>query len=138
MLQLNVPFAPVALARPRWYVRRGEVFLYDSQAQEKRAFIAEARHCHGGPLPKYSGALEVRCRFNVVRPKSHFGTGRNSATLKAGAPLHPGKPDVDNYCKFVLDCCNGVVYNDDQQVIKLTGEKRYADKCSVELVIKEL
>jgi Holliday junction resolvase RusA-like endonuclease len=33
------------------------------------------------------------------------------------------KPDVDNLSKFVLDALNGVVYKDDDQVVKLTATK---------------
>jgi Holliday junction resolvase RusA-like endonuclease len=35
--------------------------------------------------------------------------------------------DVDNLCKFLLDCLNGVLYNDDGQVIRLVAEKSFGD-----------
>jgi Holliday junction resolvase RusA-like endonuclease len=33
------------------------------------------------------------------------------------------KPDVDNLSKFVLDALNGVLYKDDDQVVRLTATK---------------
>ena len=33
------------------------------------------------------------------------------------------KPDVDNVGKLVLDALNGVAYDDDKQIVKLTVEK---------------
>lgn len=38
---------------------------------------------------------------------------------------HPGKPDLDNVAKAVLDGLNGIVYRDDKQVTRLVVEKRY-------------
>ena len=38
----------------------------------------------------------------------------------------PGKPDLDNVLKAVLDALNGVVYVDDKQVVRLTGGKAYS------------
>ncbi len=38
--------------------------------------------------------------------------------------------DVDNLCKFILDCRNGVLYNDDGQVIRIVAEKSFGnDRC---------
>ena len=36
------------------------------------------------------------------------------------------KPDVDNIAKSILDALNGFVFNDDNQVSKISVEKRYA------------
>ena len=35
------------------------------------------------------------------------------------------KVDLDNLSKSVLDSCNGIVWNDDKQVMKLHLEKKY-------------
>ena len=46
--------------------------------------------------------------------------------------------DIDNVCKCVLDSMNGIIYDDDQQVWKLTverGEKIKGGGCQV--TIKE-
>jgi crossover junction endodeoxyribonuclease RusA len=46
--------------------------------------------------------------------------------------------DIDNICKCVLDSMNGIIYDDDQQVWKLTverGEKIKGGGCQV--TIKE-
>jgi Holliday junction resolvase RusA-like endonuclease len=51
------------------------------------------------------------------------------------------KPDVDNYAKAVLDAMNGVVLQDDTQVIELNVSKRWAPKGaegSIQVTIKEL
>jgi Holliday junction resolvase RusA-like endonuclease len=37
------------------------------------------------------------------------------------------QPMWTNLCKFLLDCLNGVLYNDDGQVIRLVAEKSFGD-----------
>lgn len=41
--------------------------------------------------------------------------------------LPPGKPDIDNILKVVLDGLNGIAYEDDKQVVLTQCKKVYAD-----------
>lgn len=50
----------------------------------------------------------------------------------------PGKPDLDNVAKAVLDALNGVVYEDDKQVVRLVAEKRYSLDPRVEVYVHEV
>ena len=43
--------------------------------------------------------------------------------------IFPGKPDIDNVAKIVLDSFNGVVFEDDAQVYELRVLKGYGDPC---------
>ena len=52
--------------------------------------------------------------------------------------LVPGKPDLDNVAKAVLDALNGVIYADDKQVIKLVAEKKYSFDPRVEVYVHEV
>lgn len=47
------------------------------------------------------------------------------------------KPDTDNIAKTILDGLNGVAYNDDKQVIKLSIEKFYDDDDCVVINISD-
>ena len=47
------------------------------------------------------------------------------------------KPDVDNHIKLVMDSCNGIVYEDDKQVVEITGSKRYGVKPRLEVEIEQ-
>ncbi len=64
--------------------------------------------------------LSVSLVFCMRRPLSHF-VGRNHETgeLSSTAPsaLSAIRSDVDKLAKFVLDSLNGVIYNDDRQVM---------------------
>jgi Holliday junction resolvase RusA-like endonuclease len=50
----------------------------------------------------------------------------------------PGKPDLDNISKSILDAIQGIVINDDKNVIKLTVEKRFALQPRVEVYVYEV
>ena len=52
--------------------------------------------------------------------------------------LVPGKPDLDNVAKAVLDALNGVIYLDDKQVVRLVAEKKYSFDPRVEVYVHEV
>lgn len=69
-------------------------------------------------LPLLSGPLSVKFMFYLQRPKGHFGSGRNSATLRDGAPIYPiVKPDVLKLSRAVEDACTGIIWVDDAQIV---------------------
>lgn len=45
--------------------------------------------------------------------------------------LPPGKPDIDNILKVVLDGLNGIAYKDDKQVVLTQCKKFYTAKNSL-------
>jgi Holliday junction resolvase RusA-like endonuclease len=77
----------------------------------------------------FEGHVSIRVKFGVKRPASHYGTGKNAGIVK---PLFknaiPSKKDLDNMIKFLLDCCNGITWKDDHQVVKIMAEKVYTEK----------
>lgn len=84
--------------------------------------------------------LAMTVVFYMKRPKSHFvsskaGPGRLRLpyNLTSGETVNSMYPtstsDVDNLAKFVLDSLNGVLYEDDRQVISLHAIKVYDDFC---------
>lgn len=119
---INSP--PQPLKRHRM-TRGGRV--YDPSANDKKEWMVLAEDfC---PPQAISGGIQIELEFNMLRPKSHFGTGRNLGILKDSAPKeHLRTPDLDNLVKFVLDAMNGKFYVDDSQIININCKKVYADK----------
>lgn len=64
--------------------------------------------------PRFGDALVV------VTASFHFPVRKNGGSIKNTA-------DVDNLAKFLLDSLNGVLYNDDGQVVKLVAEKSFSN-----------
>lgn len=48
------------------------------------------------------------------------------------------RPDIDNLAKLVMDAMNGLVYEDDAQVVKLRCEKVYHEKDGIHLRVIKL
>jgi Holliday junction resolvase RusA-like endonuclease len=80
-----------------------------------------------GDAATFTGPVEVRITFFLARPKSHYGTGRNAAVLKANVPVAPAKvPDIDKLARAVLDALTGPCFKDDAQVCGLVVSKLWA------------
>ena len=69
------------------------------------------------------GLVEVRVAAHYPIPKSWSRKKREQA-LAGG--IAPGKPDIDNVVKAVLDGLNGVAFDDDRQVFRLSAEKFFS------------
>jgi len=88
------------------------------------------------------GPVRIFFTFIMPRPASHFGSGRNSKTLKPGAPkYHTQKPDGLKLCRGVEDALTGIVYRDDNQNCLGSWDKRWAapgERPGCRLEIEEL
>ena len=125
MFEFVVYGVPAPQGSKRAFVRGGRVSLVESCARVKpyRALIglAASQARVGAPTGQPVG---IAIAFAFARPKSHY---TSKGVLRAGAPSHPGKPDVDKLCRAVLDALSGILYHDDAQVVSLSATKRYGD-----------
>ena len=65
--------------------------------------------------------VEIYLTFNVKKPKT---VNRNEPYIR---------PDIDKLARAVLDGLTGVAYRDDEQVVKLTAIKQYAETEGVQI-----
>ena len=77
--------------------------------------------------PKYE-TLKGRISINIIAylkiPQSTSKTKIQEMLENKISPTK--KPDVDNIAKSILDALNGLVFEDDNQVSKISVEKRFA------------
>ena len=102
------------------------------QAGDKlKAWRAAITQAAGAAMEQHEmidGPVRVEIVFHFLRPKGHFGTGKNSARLKPSAPeFHIQRPDADKLARAVLDGLTSRCYRDDSQVVELTAIKRWTD-----------
>jgi len=89
-----------------------------------KAFAVDA---YNGDL--IMGPVVLFIDFCLPRPKSHFGTGRNTKKLKDSAPKYPtGKPDLTKLARAVEDSLKGIIWRDDSQVVSQGINKNYDSK----------
>lgn len=116
---------PKPQSRPRAFVRGKHAAVYSPvTAWRNDVKYAAAQQC-----PVY-GAIRVTIDYYFKRPKSHYGTGKNSNELKKSAPVFMTKrPDLDNLNKAVLDAMqDGGLISDDSSVVELCSYKTYVEK----------
>jgi Holliday junction resolvase RusA-like endonuclease len=128
-INISIPGQPIAKARPRF--RRAGKFVktYSPQESEEGMWVLKAQQQIKDAGIFFNGLIEIRIRFYTQRPRSHFGSGKNANNLKASAPSFPDtSKDIDNYCKFTLDCLNHCgIWVDDAKIIGIDARHRFAD-----------
>jgi crossover junction endodeoxyribonuclease RusA len=105
--------------------------LYDANQKRLKPWrqdvsdIAAAEKFEAEP---WRGPVGVIVHFWLLRPASHYGTGKNAGVLKDTAPkYHAGYPDVDKLLRSILDSLTVArVFADDKQVAWAFPVKRWA------------
>ena len=126
MIEFTVKGKPVGKGRPR-FTRTGHTYTPEKTRAYEAAVAWECKL--PSTLPQH-----VSVEVMVKPPKSWNKTKTKNAL---GGFIAPGRPDIDNYLKAVLDGCNGVAFLDDSQVVAIYATKRYAETDGVRVIIKE-
>lgn len=124
----------------RAFVIKGRAIVTDANAKSRpwKSCVSDAAvTAYRGPL--LTGPLAVVMQFYQVRPKGHYGSGKNAEQVKGSSPAQPtGKPDVLKLARGVEDALTGIIYRDDAQICIETIRKVYGSPARVEIAIKEL
>ena len=124
LLAFKVHVEPVGKGRPR-FTRDGHAYTPERTRKFEAAVRAHAyefmRRMNAQRIPE-GVPIDVRVVALFPIPKSWPKKKKAEATK-----LIP-RIDVDNILKAVLDAMNGVVFEDDRQVVKAVAEKRYEEK----------
>ena len=133
VLKLKIPTVGVQGSLKAMGVSRtGSVMLkYPSGTVAARNLFIDRIVKKWGGKDALTGPIMVDVTFEVARPQSHYGTGRNEGKLKPSSPEHLiTRPDyVDKGLRLLLDALDiaGVIV-DDSQVVQAHSRKRYAAK----------
>ena len=133
-LQFIVPGEPQGKGRPRFGNGRTYTPAKTVAYEQLIARTAAEAMRH---LPYELTALPCYVRVDVYKgvPKSWTQAKRARAL---DALEIPGKPDLDNVAKGVLDALNGVAYVDDTQVVRLLVQKQYSLEPRLVVTVKEM
>lgn len=120
--------------------KSGRVIITDDARKSKpwKQQVAQAAgEVFEGPL--WDGPLRATFVFYRPRPRSHYGTGRNSSKLKPSAPWYPTtRPDLLKYARAVEDALTGIVWTDDSRICDERLHKRYGEPARVWIVVERL
>ena len=121
MIRFSVNGKPEGKARPRFVKKSGHAYTPEKTKNYEQA-IAWAYKSAGGKLSDNYIEISVKAFFEI--PKSQNKEKRKM--MEQGLSRPTSKPDIDNIIKAVLDGLNKTAYNDDKQVVKVSGEKFYS------------
>jgi len=88
-------------------------------------------HVQATAIEKYRGdpitePIYLELFFHLPRPKSHFGSGKNSEKIKDSSPKkHVTTPDLTKLLRAVEDALTGIIWKDDSQVCGFMCSKAY-------------
>ncbi len=107
---------PLSLHRPRF--SKGNV--YDDQKSLKLYHMVLIKSQHGR-LPLFDKPTHIDITFTFPVPASYSLKRKNALS----GTCYPGRPDLDNLIKMVLDVCINACYKDDAIITSITARKVY-------------
>jgi Holliday junction resolvase RusA-like endonuclease len=132
-LHVTIPGKPIPAARPR--VTRYGTYIPKPQQEYMeilKSSIATAMHSQRCEIARTGVPVELVVSVHVPWPKA---ARKSDATTTV--PLVT-RPDGDNFLKIVMDSGNGVIYEDDSQVWRMTVEKWRVERGKERLDIKAI
>ena len=135
-MKLVFEIEPVEQARPRATRMGRGIRLYDpkkvSVYKKQLAMMCKFQYKQA-PL---TGPLMVE--LNFFRHILSSISKKERALRLSGSRRPVVKPDTDNYIKSTLDGLNGLLWEDDNQIVDLVAHKYYSDKPRVEIEVTQL
>jgi Holliday junction resolvase RusA-like endonuclease len=132
----QVDGTPVPKGRPR-FARRGKfVSTYSPKTTvdyESKVFEA-AKEAMGLQKP-LEGPI-VACIYITLPIPASYSKKRSQACL-SGEERPTKRSDIDNFVKAIFDGMNGVVFEDDSQVVSLHATKVFGTVGMVEIMVQE-
>ena len=126
MIRIDAPIMPVAWTRPQFDSRTKKVYNTKRYEQFKDELGLYARLAMKG-RPLMTG--EIRIHVDFYRPKPKPRKGKPEQVSFIG--------DVDRYLNAVLDSLIGICYEDDRQVVQISGAKIFGAS-HIEIELEEL
>lgn len=135
-MKLVFEIEPVEQARPRATKMGRGIRLYDpkkvSVYKKQLAMMCQLQY----KKEPITGPLKVELSF-FRHVQSSISKKERKLRL-SGSHRPVVKPDTDNYIKSTLDGLNGLLWEDDNQIVDLIAHKYYSDNPRVEIEVTQL
>lgn len=111
--------------------------MYDppkSKAYKQMVAAAVRSHMNLNGIQTITEPIAVHLNFYFTPPKSY--SKKRIRAIESKEELFTKKPDLDNLVKSVTDGMNGIMYEDDSQIVGLTAGKHYGYKDYVDVKVQ--
>lgn len=125
-ITILIPYKPVAKGRPR-YTRQGRCYTPKATLEAEQVVKAVALTQIGKKLMQGSLAIELL----AICPIPVSWSKKKQRSALAGEIRPASKPDFDNLLKLYCDALNGLLWEDDKQVVDGRCIKCYGEKPAV-------
>lgn len=132
---LEIPGTPMGKERPRHNRYTNATYTPEKTKAREEEIALNYRKQYGGRRFPKECYLELTVRAFMPIPKSATKTVKEK--MKSSAIRPTVKPDCDNILKLVADALNGIAYDDDKQIVKMTVAKVYSETPCTEIYINE-
>jgi Holliday junction resolvase RusA-like endonuclease len=137
VVTFEVPGDPHGKGRPK-FARRGN--FVQTYTDAKTVSYEDLVRFHANlamiDLAPIEGPVAVYIYIKLAVPKS-YSKKRTEACL-SGLERPTKKPDWDNVAKSICDAMNGIVYQDDTQIVDAYVTKVYAANSGVDVGVKQI
>lgn len=135
-IAFTIPGQPVPKGRPKFARRGAHVVAYTpantASYESLVKHVASIAMCGREPS---AAPIALAVTLNLQIPASW--SKKRRALAASGAICATKKPDADNVLKGIKDGCNGIVWRDDAQVVRIMLDKRYSETPSAVVRIME-
>lgn len=137
-IEFRVPGRPVAWQRAGLSTRSGRAIMFTKErSRAYQSVVREAAipHLCEAYAPSPDSAWHLTIIVTVSRPKAHF---KRDGSLRPDSPSTcRKKPDLSNTIKQIEDALNGVVWQDDSQIVEHHTQKLWGESDEVYVKILE-
>lgn len=132
--EFEVPGKVVGKERPRVNMYTGRVYT-PNKTKEYECLIQQYFKIVYPTADMLEGRIHIDIIAYLKIPK---GTSKVKEKEMLEGNMSPTqKPDIDNIAKSVLDAMNKVAFKDDNQVTRISVEKRFSTEDKVQITIEE-
>lgn len=114
LLDIDLPWTPKVKTRPQ-FTKTGRTYTDPATVRAEKALAEEFKALAGLHDP-FDFPIEMFAQFTNDHVLLSFYRAEDYKNRKL-------RGDVDNYLKLVSDALNGVAYDDDKRIVKVTGQK---------------
>lgn len=126
---LQVEETPIPQARPRFSYRGTYNIQHQQKLRWKRVFVEK------WPYLPCVEKIEMHCTFVLPYPISLSKRQKKAIENDPSSTPHIKKPDLSNLIKFVEDCMEGIIFENDKQIVEIQAKKCYRENGSFNCMI---